>query len=27
MHGTVSTQTISTGLAAVKQEIERACRV
>ena len=26
MHGTVSTQTTSTGLAAVKQEIERACR-
>ncbi len=26
MHGTVSTQTTSIGLAAVKQEIERACR-
>ena len=26
MDGTVSTQTTSTGLAAVKQEIERACR-
>jgi len=26
MHGTVNTQTTSIGLAAVKQEIERACR-
>ena len=26
MHGRMNTQTTSTGLAAVRQEIERACR-